>query len=203
MSEQASAHGPRVVVGVDGEAPSRLALEWAAHEASLRGARLEVVYAMYFRRELLDVFDDASTHEQAVLDAEVARARSLEPSLAVVGSPPTLRPPGHSLTPVRAPTCSSSAHVASAASKSSPSARSATSAHTARPALSSSCGPRARSRSAIPAARTPRSAPFRSRPGPKGSGQLERVPIRRPTAYVTDAATAAAASCRNAVRQTP
>jgi len=94
MSEQASAHGPRVVVGVDGEAPSRLALEWAAHEASLRGARLEVVYAMYFRRELLDVFADASTHEQAVLDAEVARARSLEPSLAVVGiaaDPPATR----------------------------------------------------------------------------------------------------------------
>ena len=64
-----------MVVGVDGEAPSRLALEWAAHEASLRGARLEVVYAMYFRRELLDVFADASTHEQAVLAAEVARAQ--------------------------------------------------------------------------------------------------------------------------------
>ena len=41
----AAADGGRVVVGVDGSAPSGCALRWAAHEASLRGVPLDVVHA--------------------------------------------------------------------------------------------------------------------------------------------------------------
>lgn len=36
---------PRIVVGVDGSAPSYLAMEWAVSEARLRGATLELVHA--------------------------------------------------------------------------------------------------------------------------------------------------------------
>ena len=37
-----------MVVGVDGSAPSRRALRWAAREARLRGARLHVVHAWHY-----------------------------------------------------------------------------------------------------------------------------------------------------------
>ena len=38
---------PRIVVGVDGSAGSYVAMEWAASEAQLRGAGLDVVYAWH------------------------------------------------------------------------------------------------------------------------------------------------------------
>lgn len=44
-SSSSSADGARVVVGVDGSAPSHLALEWGAFLAQTLGARLEAVIA--------------------------------------------------------------------------------------------------------------------------------------------------------------
>jgi nucleotide-binding universal stress UspA family protein len=44
----------RIVVGVDGSDESRTALRWAANEARIRGAELEVVY----------VYDDTPAHER-------------------------------------------------------------------------------------------------------------------------------------------
>jgi len=134
---------------------------------------------MYFRRELLDVFDDASTHEQAVLDAEVARARSLEPSLAVVGiaaDPPATRA---LIDASEAPTCSSSAHVASAASRVRP--------RLGQPPVLTPLALPSRHRAARghgadqPSPRRARLvAPPSIAPRPKGSGQLERVSDQTP-----------------------
>jgi nucleotide-binding universal stress UspA family protein len=46
MSTAGGATGmPRIVVGVDGSASAEAALRWAADEARLRGARLEIVHA--------------------------------------------------------------------------------------------------------------------------------------------------------------
>jgi len=42
---------PRIVVGVDGSGPSTDALEWAARQAELTGARLEVLTAWAFAEE--------------------------------------------------------------------------------------------------------------------------------------------------------
>ena len=42
----------RIVVGVDGSEPSRLALRWAAEEATLRNASLEVVTAWHIPAQL-------------------------------------------------------------------------------------------------------------------------------------------------------
>ena len=46
---------PRIVVGVDGSPTSLRALEWAAGEARLRGATLEVVHVTFFRRDALEL----------------------------------------------------------------------------------------------------------------------------------------------------
>jgi nucleotide-binding universal stress UspA family protein len=76
----------RVVVGVDGSATSGVALQWAAHEAALRGAVLEVVHAEFFRHEVLDLFaPDMEEGERSLLDRAVAQARQAEPGLEVVG----------------------------------------------------------------------------------------------------------------------
>lgn len=45
-TSQANGFGP-IVVGVDGSAPSRAALEWAAEEASLKHAELHLVVAWH------------------------------------------------------------------------------------------------------------------------------------------------------------
>src|SRR5579862_1099383 len=45
-------HQRRIVVGVDGSEPSRLALQWAAQEARLRDASLEVVTAWHIPAQL-------------------------------------------------------------------------------------------------------------------------------------------------------
>jgi nucleotide-binding universal stress UspA family protein len=71
----------RVVVGVDGSPDSADALVWAAHEARLRGARLEVVYALFFRSELLEQYPDLLEKERSIPGAAVARAQELEPAL--------------------------------------------------------------------------------------------------------------------------
>jgi len=76
----------RVVVGVDGSSLSMRALAWAAEEARLRGALLEVVHVDFCRQEALQalapgLIDD----EQLVLKRAVARAQALAPGILVVG----------------------------------------------------------------------------------------------------------------------
>jgi nucleotide-binding universal stress UspA family protein len=75
---------PRIVVGVDGSQPSFEALEWAAREARLRSARLEVLHASFYRPEMLQLFPGAAKDEAAILDVAVARVRSVEPDVEVV-----------------------------------------------------------------------------------------------------------------------
>jgi nucleotide-binding universal stress UspA family protein len=74
----------RIVVGVDGSEHAMRALAWAAHEARLRTATLELVHAGFFRPEILELFDPQTVQgESAILDRSVARAKELEPSVRV------------------------------------------------------------------------------------------------------------------------
>jgi nucleotide-binding universal stress UspA family protein len=75
---------PRIVVGVDGSAPSFEALAWAATEARLRGAQLEVVHASFYRREMLELYPGAARYEEAVLDRALTQVRAAEPTVEVV-----------------------------------------------------------------------------------------------------------------------
>ena len=75
----------RVVVGVDGSPRADQALAWAAEEARMRGALLEVVHAAFYRRELLQAFPGFAKGEGAILAKAVARARALAPTVEVVG----------------------------------------------------------------------------------------------------------------------
>jgi nucleotide-binding universal stress UspA family protein len=77
---------PRIVVGVDGSPTSFLALEWAAREACLRGATLEVVHATFLRQDAmeLDAVAALRARESGILDEAVAKAAALAPSIVVV-----------------------------------------------------------------------------------------------------------------------
>lgn len=55
----------KIVVGVDGSEGARQALRWAAREASVKDADLEVVYAYEYRPSWLDFrYSDGMTSEQ-------------------------------------------------------------------------------------------------------------------------------------------
>ena len=84
-SDPGAPEPPRIVVGVDGSSAALEALAWAAREVELRGGVLQVVYARTFRRDFLDLYPDVERLENRVLDDAVARAKELEPSIAVVG----------------------------------------------------------------------------------------------------------------------
>lgn len=75
----------RVVVGVDGSADSDDALAWAAREARMRTAILEVVHASVYRSALLEQFPEELAREKSILDGAVARASTLEPTIEVTG----------------------------------------------------------------------------------------------------------------------
>jgi nucleotide-binding universal stress UspA family protein len=83
---------PRIVVGVDGSQPSLEALAWAAREARLRGARLEVLHASFYRQEMLELFPSAAQDEEAVVEQALHQVRVTEPGVDVVarkaGPPP-------------------------------------------------------------------------------------------------------------------
>jgi len=75
---------PRVVVGVDGSPESMRALAWAAAEARVRAAVLQIVHVDVFRHEVMELFGPGVLRsERAILDEAAARARSLEPSVVV------------------------------------------------------------------------------------------------------------------------
>lgn len=62
------------------------ALVWAATEARLRRAVLDVVYVDFFRRVALEAFaPDVLRDEQTVLERAVSRAQALEPDIKVEG----------------------------------------------------------------------------------------------------------------------
>ena len=82
-----------IVVGVDGSSCAHAALEFAAGEAALRGARLRVVcawdippaiyaggFAPGFDQETLDAFRD---NAETIVRTELAEAKRLQPSIEV------------------------------------------------------------------------------------------------------------------------
>jgi nucleotide-binding universal stress UspA family protein len=75
----------RVAVGVDGSGDSDDALAWAAREARMRSAILEVVHASVYRLALLEQFPEERAREKSILDRAVARASTLEPTIEVTG----------------------------------------------------------------------------------------------------------------------
>ena len=78
--------GPRIVVGVDGSSSSMRALAWAAAEAELRSAALQVVHVDFARHEAVEALAPGMlSAEQSVLDRAVVRARALAPSILVTG----------------------------------------------------------------------------------------------------------------------
>ena len=77
---------PRIVMGVDGSQTLRRTLAWAAREACLRGAILEVVHATLLCRDSMELEAVAplKAREWAILDETVAKAAALAPGLVVV-----------------------------------------------------------------------------------------------------------------------
>ena len=75
---------PRVVVGIDGSPEATRALVWAASEARMKSATLEIVHVDVFRHEVMELFGpDVLRSEKAILEEGAARARAVEPSLVV------------------------------------------------------------------------------------------------------------------------
>ena len=76
----------RIVVGVDGSQISFRALEWAAREASLRGATLEVVHVTLLNQDAMELDSLAALkrRESAIIDDAVAKASAVAPSIIVV-----------------------------------------------------------------------------------------------------------------------
>ncbi len=77
---------PRIVVGVDGSPTSLRALDWAAREACLRCATLEVVHATFLHQDAMELDAAAAlkARESAILDEAVAKAMALAPGINVV-----------------------------------------------------------------------------------------------------------------------
>jgi nucleotide-binding universal stress UspA family protein len=78
-----------IVVGVDGSEPSLRAVDWAADEATLRGAPLRLVYASLWERyEGTSIAEDLAKPDEQVLaedivDTAARRARRRHPELDV------------------------------------------------------------------------------------------------------------------------
>jgi nucleotide-binding universal stress UspA family protein len=84
--ESGQQRAPRIVVGVDGSAGSYLAMEWAASEAQLRGATLDVVYAWH---PLFDSYvalaDEMRSGSQEVLAEAEKELSAIDSSLVTEG----------------------------------------------------------------------------------------------------------------------
>ncbi|MFM9442459.1 universal stress protein [Streptomyces acidiscabies] len=68
-----------VVVGVDGSEPSLRAMEWAADEAALRGARLHLVHASTWRHDA----EDGWSHDRRLLESAARRAHRRAPEVKI------------------------------------------------------------------------------------------------------------------------
>ncbi len=82
----------RIVVGIDGSEPARAALRWAAEEAKLRGANLEVVGAWTFPMyvdpmggafPLPGMFEKTEANERDMIEAEVKAVLGDTPEVPV------------------------------------------------------------------------------------------------------------------------
>jgi len=88
----------RIVVGVDGSQSSRAALRWAASEARLRGAALDVVYCWHHPLETfvpawgVPPWDDLEAEARRRLD-ELTSAEGLSPDQPPVTNPILLQGP--------------------------------------------------------------------------------------------------------------
>jgi len=70
------------------------ALNWAATQARLSDAVLEVVHTRFLRKVVSELIDGAEQEEESILNRAVAQAREMEPAIEVVGSiqdPPTAK----------------------------------------------------------------------------------------------------------------
>src|SRR5665648_354698 len=81
-----------IVVGVDGSAPAEVALEFAAHEAALREARLLVVSAWESPMIVapvgvypVEAFQSLRDDVESIVKAAVARVAELEPGVTCEG----------------------------------------------------------------------------------------------------------------------
>jgi nucleotide-binding universal stress UspA family protein len=76
-----------IIVGVDGSEHSRHAVEWAAAEAKVRGARLEIVSCWEFPMLIgSEVIWTAAPHRDALIEAAAARANRVVQEANVVES---------------------------------------------------------------------------------------------------------------------
>lgn len=82
----------RIVVGIDGSEPARAALQWAAKEAELRGATLEVVGAWTFPMyvdpmggafPMPGMFEKTEQNERDMVDKEILEVLGPTPSVPV------------------------------------------------------------------------------------------------------------------------
>jgi len=76
----------RIVVGVDGSDDSRRALAWAAREAEVRGADLDIVHSYMFRTVIEDKTPEPFCKDRAVLEEAMARAAELAPTVHAGGT---------------------------------------------------------------------------------------------------------------------
>ena len=76
----------RVVVGVDGSPSSMEALAWAAAEAQLRNAVLEIVHVDFAREEAMRALAPGMlATERSVLEQALKKAKTLAPRTLVIG----------------------------------------------------------------------------------------------------------------------
>jgi len=93
-SDQPNPGRGRVVVGVDGSPPSMEALNWAATQARLSDAVLEIVHTRFVRKVASELIHGAEEEEASILNRAIAQAREMEPAIEVVGrieDPPTAK----------------------------------------------------------------------------------------------------------------
>lgn len=80
----------KVIVGVDGSPSSNAAMEWAAQEAEIRGAALELIHAWNYPNlgygGYVAVLEDFEKDASTLLDEVVASVRSQHPNLKLVSS---------------------------------------------------------------------------------------------------------------------
>ena len=80
----------KIIVGVDGSPSSNAALEWAAQEAEIRGASLELIHAWNYPNlgygGYVAVLEDFEKDAANVLDEVVSATHEAHPNLKLVSS---------------------------------------------------------------------------------------------------------------------
>ncbi|NNN19598.1 MAG: universal stress protein [Acidimicrobiaceae bacterium] len=80
----------KIVVGVDGSPSSNAALDWAAQEAEIRGAALELIHAWNYPNlgygGYVAVLEDFEKDASNILNDVVATVREAHPNLKLVSS---------------------------------------------------------------------------------------------------------------------